>query len=129
MVSVDNDTSTSDTVTLFANGAANEVPITEDHPAAPLLQEAITAVARHLAREIARDGEGATKLIEIRITGAATEAEARRAARTISASPLVALAGPDVLIHAHLGAGSASAVAWGCDLTEGYVKINAEYTT
>ena len=184
MVSVDNDTSTSDTVTLFANGAAGEEPITEDHPAAPPLQEAVTAVARHLAREIARDGEGATKLIEIRVTGAVDEAQARRAARTISASPLVksavygndpnwgrimmavgrsrvevdlarvqvaigaavmyadgrpqqvepevsraALAGPEVTIHADLGVGSAGATAWGCDLTEEYVKINAEYTT
>lgn len=184
MISVDNDTSTSDTVTLFANGAAGGDVIDDGHPAAAALQEAVTAVSRYLAREIARDGEGATKLIEVRITGAANEDEARRAARTVSASPLVksavygndpnwgrimmavgrsgarvdlarvrvaigdavmyadghpcevepaaahaALAGPEVVIHADLGVGRASAVAWGCDLTEQYVKINADYTT
>ncbi len=184
MISVDNDTSTSDTVTLFANGAAGGETITAHHPAVRLFEEAVTAVSRHLAREVARDGEGATKLIEVRITGAHDETEARQAARTVSASPLVksavygndpnwgrimmavgrsgarvnferarvaigdavmcadgrpreidpvaaakALAGPEVFIHADLGAGSHSAIAWGCDLTEQYVKINADYTT
>jgi glutamate N-acetyltransferase/amino-acid N-acetyltransferase len=184
MVSVDNDTSTSDTVLLLAGAAAGGGPIDEGHAAAPAFEAALTAVALHLAKEIARDGEGATKLIEVRITGAASEEEARAAARTITASPLMkaavygndpnwgrvmmaigrsgaridlerasvrigemvmyadgrphepdgaavrrALAGPDVIIAAHLGLGDASATAWGCDLTEDYVKINAEYTT
>ncbi|HEY7294127.1 MAG TPA: bifunctional ornithine acetyltransferase/N-acetylglutamate synthase, partial [Dehalococcoidia bacterium] len=128
--------------------------------------------------------EGASKLIEVRISGAASVEEARRAARTISVSPLVksavygndfnwgrvmmavgrsyvavdlertevrigdvvayacgmprevegptalaALKGPEVVIAVHLGAGDATATAWGCDLTEEYVRINAEYTT
>jgi glutamate N-acetyltransferase/amino-acid N-acetyltransferase len=184
MVSVDNDTSTSDTVLLLANGAAGGDPIDGDSAAARAFEAALEAVALHLAKEIARDGEGATKLIEVRITGAATPDEARAAARTITASPLMkaavygndpnwgrvmmaigrsgaridlerasvrigemvmyadgrphepdgaavhrALAGPDVIVAAHLGVGDASAIAWGCDLTEDYVKINAEYTT
>ncbi|MGH2587234.1 MAG: bifunctional glutamate N-acetyltransferase/amino-acid acetyltransferase ArgJ [Dehalococcoidia bacterium] len=184
MVSVDNDTSTSDTVLLLANGAAEGPPIEDGTPAAEAFEAALNAVALHLAREITRDGEGATKLIEVRITGAANPEEARAAARTITASPLMksavygndpnwgrvmmaigrsgafidldrasvrigdmtmyadgrphepdgaavraALAGPDVVIAADLGAGPHVAIAWGCDLTENYVRINADYTT
>ena len=184
MVSVDNDTSTSDTVLLLAGGAAGGGAIDAGHAAASVFEAALEAVALHLAKEIARDGEGASKLIEVRITGAATPEEARAAARTITASPLMkaavygndpnwgrvmmaigrsgaridldrasvrigdmvmyadgrphepdgaavrrALAGPDVFVAADLGIGDASATAWGCDLTEEYVKINADYTT
>jgi glutamate N-acetyltransferase/amino-acid N-acetyltransferase len=89
MISVDADTSTSDTVLLLANGAAGGKAIDASQPAAAAFEAALEVVARHLAREIARDGEGSTKLIEIRVTGAATTEEARIAARAISASPLV----------------------------------------
>ncbi|MFN8559784.1 MAG: bifunctional ornithine acetyltransferase/N-acetylglutamate synthase [Dehalococcoidia bacterium] len=82
MVSVDNDTSTSDTVTLFANGAAGGPEITADHPAAAPLQEAVTAVSRYLAREIARDGEGATKLIEVHVWRRLEDEARRRRARS-----------------------------------------------
>src|SRR5262249_30838931 len=89
MVSVDNDTSTSDTVLLLASGAAGGDPINANSPAAAAFEAALDAVALHLAREIARDGEGASKLIDVRVTRAATPAEAVAAARTISASPLM----------------------------------------
>lgn len=184
MISIDNDTSTSDTVVLIANGAAGGPPFTPGAAGWDALHATVEAVAQYLAKELARDGEGATKLIEARITGAATREDAVAAARTITASPLVksavygndpnwgrilmavgrsgaavnlsnvrvsiggipmyddgkplplddaatraALAGPDVVLHADLGMGAAEATAWGCDLTENYVKINAEYTT
>jgi glutamate N-acetyltransferase / amino-acid N-acetyltransferase len=89
MISVDGDTSTSDTVLLLASGAAGGDAFDEAHPAALGFEAALEAVARHLAREIARDGEGANKLIEVRVTGAASVEEARAAARAISASALV----------------------------------------
>ncbi len=89
MVDVDMDTSTSDTALLFASGAAGGEPITSTHPAASAVAGAIEAVARHLARAIARDGEGATALVEVTVEGAASVEDARIAARTISASPLV----------------------------------------
>ncbi|MHB8574058.1 MAG: bifunctional glutamate N-acetyltransferase/amino-acid acetyltransferase ArgJ [Dehalococcoidia bacterium] len=184
MVSIDGDTSTSDTVILLANGAGGGEPIEASSPGAEILGAALFAVSRTLARMLAADGEGASKLIEARITGAASKDEARRAARTITVSPLMksaiygndfnwgrvmmaigrsgaaidldraevrigdvvayahgspppvdpalalaALRGPEVVISAHLGAGAYDATAWGCDLTEEYVKINAEYTT
>jgi glutamate N-acetyltransferase/amino-acid N-acetyltransferase len=183
MVSIDNDTSTSDTVLLLANGVAGGPPIDDSHAGARAFEAALETVALHLAREIARDGEGATKLIEVRVTGAASADEARAAARTITASPLVkvgvygndpnwgrvlmaigrsgaridltraivrigdiavyaegrpqdpprasvvaALAQPEVLIAADLGAGNAVATAWGCDLTEEWVKVKGVYT-
>lgn len=89
MVDVDMDTSTSDTALLFASGAAGGDPLTADHPAAAAVTQAIEAVARQLARAIARDGEGATALLDVTVEGAASEEDARIAARTIAASPLV----------------------------------------
>lgn len=184
MVSIDGDTSTSDTLVLLANGAGGGEAIAAGSDAAAELRAALFEVSRTLARGIAADGEGASKLIEVRISGAASVEQARRAARTITVSPLVktavygndfnwgrimmaigrsgaaialdrarvqigdvvaytggmgvevdadaagrALAGPEVVIAAELGVGDAAATAWGCDLTEGYVRINAEYTT
>jgi glutamate N-acetyltransferase/amino-acid N-acetyltransferase len=184
MVSIDGDTSTSDTVALLANGAGGGTPIAADSDGAAPLRAALFEVSRTLARGIAADGEGASKLIEVRITGARNRDEARSAARTITVSPLIktavygndfnwgrimmaigrsgatialerahvqigdvvaytggagvevdsdaalrALAGPEVVIAADLGVGDARAIAWGCDLTEQYVRINAEYTT
>ena len=89
MISVDNDTSTSDTTAVFANGAAGGPVIDAAHAAAPAFQRALRQVCIAMAKMLARDGEGAEKLIEVRIEGAATERQARAAARTVSASPLV----------------------------------------
>jgi len=184
MISVDMDTSTSDTVLLLANGAAGGQELPEGSAGAQVFQGALDLVCVTLARMLAADGEGATKLIEVRITGAGTPDEARKAARTISSSPLMkaavygndpnwgrmmmaigrsgaaidldrarltigevavytkgapvaldgprlqdALRGPEVVLGADLGCGNCAATAWGCDLTEEYVRINSEYTT
>jgi glutamate N-acetyltransferase / amino-acid N-acetyltransferase len=182
MISVDMDTSTSDTIVLLANGAGGGRPVEAGADSGFL--EALNLVASTLARMLAADGEGATKLIEVRVSGAADAGEARRAARTISSSPLMkaavygndpnwgrmmmaigrsgasidlsrarltiggetvyaggspqemnaerlkaALSGPEVILGADLACGGHSATAWGCDLTEEYVRINSEYTT
>lgn len=184
MVDVDMDTSTSDTMLLFANGAAGGETVRAGHPAAAALEHAITQVAIALARDLARDGEGARTLIEVRVTRARSVDDARRAARTIVSSPLVktmvtgrdpnlgrvmaalgrsgaeidvastsvsiggvsafergastsvpyeiirqALDASEVVLSVDLGLGQESATAWGCDLTEEYVRINASYTT
>lgn len=89
MVDVDMDTSTSDMGIVLASGAAGGELVTDGHPAAPSLAAAIEAVATRLAKAIARDGEGATCLIEVTATGAATQEEARIAARTVTSSPLM----------------------------------------
>jgi glutamate N-acetyltransferase/amino-acid N-acetyltransferase len=184
MVSVDGDTSTNDMALLLANGKAGGAMITVGSPQAQVFQEALDTVCIYLAKEIARDGEGATRLIEVVVKGAASETEARQAARTIVGSPLVktavhgcdpnwgrvmmalgrsrvemgegktgvsiggirvvengrpadysesevarALGEKEVVIEVDLNMGNGSATAWGCDLSEEYVKINAEYTT
>lgn len=89
MIDVDMDTSTSDTGIVLASGAAGGDPIDDDHPAAAALAAAIEAVATRIAKMIARDGEGATCLIEVTATGAATYQDARIAARTVTSSPLL----------------------------------------
>ena len=89
MIDVDMDTSTSDMVIVLANGRAGGEPIDDGHPAAPALAAALEGVSRALARALARDGEGARTLIEVVVQGAASEADARIAARTISSSLLV----------------------------------------
>ena len=191
-ITVDGDTSTNDTFLAFAAGP----PLEEAHW--PALEDGVTAAAQHLARAIARDGEGATCLIEARVEGAADEAGARLIARTVCGSSLVKCAvhgrdpnwgrivaaagragvrfdpaevslwlgehqlmaagqplafdrvaasaylreraagrylggagpgGDTVLIRLRLGAGPAAALAWGCDLSDQYVRINADYTT
>lgn len=177
-VSVDTDTSTSDTAVILANGAAGRVDDAE-------FEAALHSVAESLTKQIARDGEGAEKLIEVRVDGAADRAQAKRVAKAIVNSPLVKtavhgadpnwgrvamavgkatttdevdqdkvvirfgeqevfpttvddaglaalstyLSGDEVLISVNLGAGTATATVWGCDLTDGYVRINADYTT
>jgi glutamate N-acetyltransferase/amino-acid N-acetyltransferase len=178
-VSIDTDTSTSDTVVLMANGLAGPV----DQQA---FEAALIEVAEHLAREIARNGEGASKLITVRVTGAKTPPQAKLVAKAVVNSPLVKtavygcdpnwgrvvmavgkcfdepeieparvtirfgstavfergapvecelealqkyLGQPEVEIGVDLGIGDASSRVWGCDLTEGYVKENAYYTT
>jgi glutamate N-acetyltransferase / amino-acid N-acetyltransferase len=175
-VTIDGDTSTNDMAVVMANGAAGETNFEE-----ALI--AIEAAMRDLARAIARDGEGASKLLTVTVTGAPSESEALQAAKTVAGSSLfkaavygndpnwgrilaalgrsgvsfdptkakvsvqnipvfagkplefdrkaasIAMRAEEVVITCDLGAGSGSGTAWGCDLTEGYVKINAEYTT
>jgi glutamate N-acetyltransferase/amino-acid N-acetyltransferase len=89
MISVDNDTSTSDTTAILANGAAGGPPIEARTAAAAAFETALRRVCVAIARMLARDGEGATKLIEVRVEGAASDPDAKMAARTVSASPLV----------------------------------------
>ncbi|HTR35907.1 MAG TPA: bifunctional glutamate N-acetyltransferase/amino-acid acetyltransferase ArgJ [Bryobacteraceae bacterium] len=93
-ISVDGDTSTNDCLLLLANGASGVQPNQKE---SKKLEEAITSVAEDLARQIARDGEGARKLVTIEISGASSEETAERIARSIANSPLVktAIAGSD----------------------------------
>jgi len=153
MITVDQCQSTNDCVFVLANGLSGK----------QLKASALEYVCTYLAKEIARDGEGATQLIEVRVTGARNEKEAQAAARAIAGSDLLkcavygkdrnlgrifAAAGassakinPDKikadikfgnklsLVSCDLGMGRARAVAWGCDLTEGYIRINARYHT
>ncbi len=87
MVSIDGDTSPNDCAFLLANGLAGNEPIDFDNGGA--FQDALNAVCTHLAKSMARDGEGATKLIEVIVEGAEDRVWARQAARTIASSPLV----------------------------------------
>ena len=183
-VSVDGDSSTNDTFLILANGAAGNAPIQPGSAEADRLEEALLEVARQLARSIARDGEGATKLITVKVGGAASDGDARTAARAVAASSLVktavhggdpnwgrivcalgysgaelaldrlhlkvgglvvfergtgvdvdlaavrrAFEQPEIEIVAELGLDGGRAEAWGCDLSEEYVRINADYTT
>jgi glutamate N-acetyltransferase/amino-acid N-acetyltransferase len=181
-ISVDGDTSTNDTLLLLANGACGFKPEVKELPA---VQDAITHIAQSLARQIARDGEGAKKFITIEVKGAATDHAAVVIGRTIANSPLVktAIAGsdpnwgriicaagyagiefdpskvqitlqgvpvcknglaapfdeqelktkldaPDCQIDFHIrGTGKGEATFWTCDLTHGYIDINASYRT
>ena len=88
MVSVDGDTSTNDMVTILANGMAGNAPITAEGPAFTAFMEALNSVTLFLCRCIAGDGEGATKLLECRVTGAKTEADAKTIAKSIICSSL-----------------------------------------
>jgi glutamate N-acetyltransferase / amino-acid N-acetyltransferase len=89
-VTVDGETSTSDTAVIFANGASGTDAITSERsPGAGALREALLEVAGELARELARDGEGATKLVTVDVSGARSDAEAELAARRIANSLLV----------------------------------------
>jgi len=94
-ISIDGDTSTNDTVLLLANGASG-VAI-DDHDSAVAFGQALTAVCTELARLIVKDGEGATKFVEIVVSGAETAVAAHTVANTIATSPLVktAFAGSD----------------------------------
>ena len=89
MISVDGDTSPSDTMLLMANGLAGNEPITMGSQQADAFQQALDQISIYLAKAIARDGEGATRLIEVTVNGASSIVEARAAARTIVSSPLV----------------------------------------
>ena len=170
--------STSDTVVLMANGLAGKVKLAA-------FEKALYSVCEYLTREIARNGEGVTKLITVDVSGAKNSAQAKRVGKLVVNSPLVktAVYGADpnwgrvimavgksfdpsiepakvtirfgatnvfkkgapvdcdlealrkylsqgeVSIGVDLGIGKASSRIWGCDLTEGYVKENAYYTT
>jgi acetylglutamate kinase len=188
MLNVDNDMSTNDSVFALANGLAGNPVIEEGTPEHVALAEALEGVCVELARQIAEDGEGATKLVEVRVHGAPDLAIARDLARAVAGSNLVKAAifgadpnwgrilaaigarvgsrkwpvdptratvsvqgtcvytegaptgfdalglrarmrQPHVGIDVRLAEGSAQAVAWGCDLTYDYVKINADYTS
>jgi len=177
-VSVDTDTSTSDTAIVMASGAAGSVDISA-------FESALYEVALSLTKQVARDGEGAEKLIEVHVDNARDDEQAKTIAKAIVNSPLVKTAvhgadpnwgrvamaigkcsqytdvnqeqvvirfgtqevyptqvdnqglnelsaymkGADVRIHVSLNTGTAEAAVWGCDLTDGYVRINADYTT
>jgi glutamate N-acetyltransferase/amino-acid N-acetyltransferase len=96
-ISVDGCMSTNDCVLLLANGAAGSEEITADHPAAAAFSQALAEVCSSLAHQVVADGEGATKVVAIRVQGASNEREAARAARTIADSVLLrcALGGAD----------------------------------
>ena len=192
-ITVDGDTSTNDTVIALANGQSRTSAIREMGKDAQKLEAMLTEVCQYLAKAIARDGEGATCLLEVQVSGAESPQAARKVAKTIAGSSLVksAIFGRDpnwgriaggagragvnfnqenlqinlgefkllehgqplpfdraaaseylkqaaagaylqddtVLISVDLGNGDGMGVAWGCDLSYDYVKINAEYTT
>jgi len=88
-ITVDGDTSTNDMVLVLANGMADHEPLTEGHPDFEQFKEGLKAVCVDLAKQIARDGEGATKLVEVNVTGAQTKEEANIIAKKIVGSSLV----------------------------------------
>lgn len=88
-ITVDGETSTNDMVLLQANGMAGNEILTEDHPQWPIFASMLTQTAQDLAKAIARDGEGATKLIEVHVKGAATDQAARILSKQIVGSSLV----------------------------------------
>ncbi len=89
MITVDGDSSTNDMALVMANGMAGNKAIEEENPDYIYFRDALTAVCMLLAQAIARDGEGATKMIEVKVLGAATDRDARLAARTVAGSSLV----------------------------------------
>lgn len=188
MLTVDGDTSTNDTVAILANGAAGNVLVTEKNADYDAFAAALKAICVELCRQLAADGEGATKLLECRVQGAGTKAAARQVAKAVVGSSLLKAAvfgedanwgrvlcaigysGADVDIHGvqaafeskagrvvvceqgagilfseeeaakilhekeilvdiTLSDGNEDAMAWGCDLTYDYVKINGDYRT
>lgn len=183
-ITVDSDTSTSDTVLAFATGQAGNPPLSGiDDPGADAFAAALQDVCRQLAHLVVRDGEGASKFIEIRVEGAVSDDSAHRIALSIANSPLVKTAiagedanwgrvvmavgkagepadrdrlsigfggtwaardgqpladydeapvaahlqGCDISIEVDLGLGEGRATVWTCDLTHGYISINADY--
>jgi glutamate N-acetyltransferase/amino-acid N-acetyltransferase len=88
MVSVDGDTSTNDMVSILANGMAGNQPITQEGPAFCAFMQALNTITVHLCRSIAADGEGATKLLECKVTGAKTQAIAKTVAKSVICSSL-----------------------------------------
>ena len=183
-ITVDSDTSTSDTLQLFATARARHPAVARAaDPALRAFREALDAVCLDLAHQIVRDGEGAQKFVEIRVTGARSSRAARRIGLAIANSPLVKtaiagsdanwgrivmavgksgediaetgldihvgghavalagapppgydegpvaghMAGREIAIHVDVGVGRGGATVWTCDLTHGYIEINADY--
>jgi glutamate N-acetyltransferase/amino-acid N-acetyltransferase len=183
-ITVDSDTSTSDTVLLFATGATGEPPVVSaDDGRLLAFQAALDRVTLDLAHQIVRDGEGATKFVAVTVEGAADDAAAQVIALAIGNSPLVKTAlaaedanwgrivmavgkageradrdalaiwiGPEqvaeggvqrddydegratthlqhdeISVRVDVGIGSGTATIWTCDLTHGYIDINAGY--
>src|SRR5215207_951762 len=127
-VTVDGDTSPSDMAVLLANGAAGNEALTMDSPDYPAFAEAVEDVARSLAKEIARDGEGATRLVEVVVEGAKDEANAAVLARAVVASNLVkaAVFGEDAnwgRVLTAMGYSGASFDPDGVELWFGPVKV------
>ncbi|QZT34720.1 bifunctional ornithine acetyltransferase/N-acetylglutamate synthase [Caldalkalibacillus thermarum TA2.A1] len=89
MITVDGDTSTNDMILVLANGKANHQPLTPAHPDWEMFKNGLAMVCRELAKQIARDGEGATRLIEVTVKGAPSEQAARGIAKAIIGSNLV----------------------------------------
>jgi glutamate N-acetyltransferase/amino-acid N-acetyltransferase len=89
MLTVDGDTSTNDTLLVLANGLAGNQTIDTNSPDAGTFREALSQVCVHLTRELARDGEGASRLIIVEVAGARDQDDARKAARTVASSNLV----------------------------------------
>ncbi len=128
MVSIDGDTSPNDTVLLMANGLAGNGLIRQRTKAAAAFQQALNQVCIYLAKAIARDGEGASKLIEVAVSGASSKASARLAARTVVSSSLVkaAVHGSDPnwgRIIAALGRSGARVVESKIDLSIGGIRL------
>ena len=96
-ITVDGDTSTNDCLFVLANGLAQNEPITSENEDYLTFLQALTGVCLELAKLIARDGEGATKLVEIKVSGGKTEEEAVKAGKSVATSNLVktALFGED----------------------------------
>ncbi len=129
-ITVDGDTSTNDMVLLLANGEAEAGKVTTRHGLARF-QAALDRVCTHLAREIVRDGEGASRLIEIRVGGAKSQGDALQIARTIAGSPLVktAIAGGDPNWGRVLAAAGRAGVEFEPELVElwlGQVRVVRE---
>ena len=89
MLSIDGDDSTNDMVLIMANGKSRSEPVVPESRQAEVFQEALNRVCIYLVKELARDGEGATRLIEVNVRGAASLEDARKAARTIARSTLL----------------------------------------
>jgi len=133
MISMDGDMSTNDTCILFANGLAGNTPLNDRHPEAGTFREALRRVTQYLAREMARDGEGATKLMTVHVQGASDKADAVKAARAITLSPLwqCALAGGDPnwgRIVAALGASGCELKQENYDIYIGDVQVMKQGT-
>ena len=128
LVTVDGDTSPSDMAVLLANGAAGNEPLTGSSADYPVFAEAVESVARSLAKEIARDGEGATRLVEVAVEGAEDEASAAVLARAVVGSNLVkaAIFGEDAnwgRVLTAMGYSGASFDPDGVELWFGPVKV------
>ncbi len=87
-ITVDGDTSTNDTVILLANGAAGNAPIRKGSPQCQAIAEALCGICSHLAKEMVKDGEGVSRFVEVKVTGAATDQDARICAESVAKSPL-----------------------------------------